>query len=458
MTASRSLLLTKAGALAAALLFCAGAHGAADEPAAPPPVTDRPAFQAAADPSAGPPEAVEPVVVEQGGPLGLENALALALMHSPELQAFSWEARAGEARAVQAKRFPNPELNLRLYRLGIPRQNTELDEARRRVILSQVFELGGKRGSRVELAGAERDLAGWDYELQRAEVAGNVAARFHELLGAQIRADSTRRSVRFFEEMHGKIATLVETGALRSIEVHQSARQLALARIDFQAADAELSAARHRLAATWGSRLPLFSEAVGDLDRIPPLPPLDVVLELARSGPALSRWDSELQRSEAALALAKAERVPDLRTGAGVRWQNDFNERDYLVDFEIALPLFDRKKGEILEERYNVEKTLAEREAAEAQTAELVAELYFGLTACAGRAATLRDEVLPAARATFDAFLLGFDKDAAPPGDLFDARRDLTRAETDHAEALVECHQALGALETLIGRPLSGIE
>ena len=36
-------------------------------------------------------------VVEQAGPLVIEDALALALMHSPELEAFSREARASEA-------------------------------------------------------------------------------------------------------------------------------------------------------------------------------------------------------------------------------------------------------------------------------------------------------------------------------------------------------------------------
>jgi cobalt-zinc-cadmium efflux system outer membrane protein len=457
MTASRILLFVATGGLAAAPA-CAGAWASGEQPAPRPVAADLPTFQAPADPSAVPPEDEPPALVEEAAPLVLEDALALALMHNPELQAFSWESRAGEARALQARKIPNPELDLRYYSLGIPRGADDIDAARRRIFLRQDFELGGKRGRRSDLAGAERDLAGWDYEAKRLEVAAVVATRFAELLGAQHRVDAASRSVEFFEAMHERISTLVETGALRSLELHQSARQLALARVDLQTYESELGAARFRLAATWGSRSPLFTAAVGDLAAIGPLPGVEVVLQRAQEGPAVARWDSVLERAEAALALAQAERVPDLRAGAGIRWQDDIDQHDFIVDLEIALPIFDRKQGDILEGRYNKEKALAERKAAESATAEIVAELYFRLSAAEARAAALRDEVLPAARAAFEAFRLGFEQDASAPGNLFEARRDLTRAETGYAAALVDYHRALNALESLVGRPLLGVE
>ena len=53
--------------------------------------------------------------------------------------------------------------------------------------------------------------------------------------------------------------------------------------------------------------------------------------------PAIVRWDSELARGHAALRLAKARRVPDVRYGLGARWEDDTNRRDYLMDFEVSL-------------------------------------------------------------------------------------------------------------------------
>jgi cobalt-zinc-cadmium efflux system outer membrane protein len=71
---------------------------------------------------------------------------------------------------------------------------------------------------------------------------------------------------------------------------------------------------------------------------------------------------------------------------------------------------------------------------------------------------TLREEVLPAARASLEAHRLGFERTAANVGDLLDARRDLARAEVQYTDALVDYHLALAALEGLVGQRLAEAE
>jgi cobalt-zinc-cadmium efflux system outer membrane protein len=53
-----------------------------------------------------------PEIAEPNGAITLRQALALALMHNPELRAFSWEVRASEARTLQASLLPNPEIEV----------------------------------------------------------------------------------------------------------------------------------------------------------------------------------------------------------------------------------------------------------------------------------------------------------------------------------------------------------
>jgi cobalt-zinc-cadmium efflux system outer membrane protein len=393
----------------------------------------------------------QPVAVESAGPLALEDALALALMHNPELQAFSWEARASEARTLQAKKIPNPELDVRLYRLGIPRRLSQPDEERTRVVVRQELEWGGQRGRRKRLARAEEKLADLDYEVKRLEIVALVTSRFASVVGAQRRVDSTRRSVEFFERMEATIEKLVETGDIRSIEGNQSRRQVALRRIELGDAEAELAAARYRLAATWNSHDPLFTEAAGDLEHMQEMPSLDELLEMAKQSPLFARWNAEVLRSEAALALAKSERMPSLTAGAGARWEDDKGGEDWLVDLEISLPIFDTGKAGVAEGRHNAAKAQVERQAAEAESVVMISEFYHSMAASRARAEILRDEVLPTARAALEAFQKGFGTDVAAPGDLFDAMRDLTRAELEYTEALVEYHQAVAALEGLVG-------
>jgi len=173
MNASRILTLRAAIGLAAALGCC---WALASDPLPSPQeiAKDTPTFRAPAEPP-GKEAPEEPLVSEPVGPLALQDALALALMRNPELAVFSWETRASEARALQAKKVPNPELDVRVYRLGIPRGSIEPDDKRTRVVLSQVLELGAKRKRRFNLARTEHSLAEWDYEAKRMEVAAVVA-------------------------------------------------------------------------------------------------------------------------------------------------------------------------------------------------------------------------------------------------------------------------------------------
>lgn len=403
-------------------------------------------------------DAEQPAQPEPAEPLALQDALALALMRNAELEIFSWDVRSSEARTLQAGKFPNPQLDFRVYRLGIPRVSADPDDSRSRVILSQVLQIGGKRRREVLVRQAEDQLAGWDYEAKRIEVATTVTGHFVAVLGAQRRVDTNLRLVEYLEQMRDRVMTLVETGAMRALEMHQVTRQVGMARIDLQRANSQLAVARFRLAATWSNQSPRFTEAVGDLEQVVTVPDIDIVIELAQSSPAIARWDAEFERGQAAVALAKSRRVPDITVGAGMRWQDNIDARDYLVDVEIGLPIFDRKQGEIREAQFNMSRAKAAKESAEAMSRELIAEFYYQLTESRAVSLTMAEEVVPSALAAVESLDRAVDVEPDRLGDLLDARRDLARAEIDYTDALVDYHQALAGLEGIIGHSLAGTE
>ncbi len=454
MTAWRFLTFVSLGLVVAAV--CGGAI-ASDSRTEPRPIADDvPAFQAPEDPP-DPGDAEQPVA-EPEGPISLQDALALALMQNPELAVFSWETRAHEARALQAGKMANPELDFRVYDLGITRPNVPEDETRYRAMLSQEFELGGKRGKRSDLALAERDVAGWDYEAKRIEVATSVTSRFAAVLGAQLRVETLGRNVEFFERTRDRVSAMVESGAMRRVEVHQVTRQVGMARIELQRAESELAVGRFRLAAMWGSRSPRFTELSGELGSPAPLPDIETVIELAQQSPAVARWDAEYARGAAALALARAGRVPDLTVGAGVRWADERDGEDLLLDVEIPLPFLDRKQGDRRRAQFDMARARAGKQSAAAAGSEGIAEFYYRAVESRARSLTLREEIVPAARANLEAHRLGLERNAENPGDLLDARRDLARAEVELAEALVDYHQALSGLEGLVGQRIGAAE
>ncbi len=393
--------------------------------------------------------------VEAAAPLSMDEARALALLGNPELEAFSWEIRSREAKAVQAGQPPNPELDVRLTRLDIPQGGQPQEDGRWRVLYSQELELGGKGRRRHELARTEQDLAEWDYRAKRDEVTARVTGRFTAVLGAQRRVELLRDSVEFFDDLRDKVSSLVESGAMGSLAMHDVKSRAGLARIDLQQAEFQLEAARFGLAAQWGNDSPKFTEALGDLERTHEIPSLETVLDLAQRTPAVARWKAERARAEAALALGKAGRIPDVTAGAGLRWEENTDERDYLVDVEVTLPILDRKRGEIRAARFDMRRAEAGGRAAEIVTNEKIVERYYELAHSNSRKQTLLDDVLPAVRASFEAHRRVLESRSASLRDLLDARRDLAQAEIDYTQALVDWHTSFAELEAIVGEPLT---
>jgi len=396
--------------------------------------------------SAAEPEAVP----ETPARLTLDDAVALAMEFSPALAGSSWQVQTAEGLALQADKIPNPEIELRLSRIG--ESSGDEDVARRRVIVRQDLELGGKRGRRVDLAQVDSRLADWSYRTGRTEVAATVTMRFVEVLAAQRRVELCRELIDYIERVHAASARMTETGSLGVVEMQTIVQRRGQARIESRRAENALETARFDLAAVWGSASPGFDEAVGSLEPVGSIPSIDIVLEMAKAGPQTERWDAELERSRAALSLARAGAVPDLGVGVGVAWQEGSAPPDYLLELEIDLPFFDRNQGDIRAAQSELQRTEALRRAAEAADAGLVANLYYEMTESAARASILADEVIPAARAAVETLRLTFEGQPEGLADLLDSRRDLTEVEIERTDALVAYRRSLAELEHLIGR------
>src|SRR2546423_1361737 len=103
---------------------------------------------------------------EPRGTLSLSQAIAATVEQNPDLQASAYELKAGDARITQAGLRPNPEASLELEGLvgtGIARS---ADERQGTLTLSQVLELGDKRGRRVAVATSDRELVGIEQKAQ----------------------------------------------------------------------------------------------------------------------------------------------------------------------------------------------------------------------------------------------------------------------------------------------------
>lgn len=398
-----------------------------------------------------------PEVVEPNGVITLRKALALALMHNPELTAFSFGMRATEASAVQAGLWPNPELEVQAENIGGTGDLSGFGGAETTIGLGQLIELAGKRAKRRRAAALQSTLAGWDYEAKRLDVLRQVAQAYVELITAQRRVDLATEVVRLSEQTHTTVAERVAAGKDPPVEQTRAQVALANARIGLKKAVGRLGAARKELAATWGGKQATFEKAGGEIEQVDPVPPEDALGALLPGNPAIARWQTELEQRRAAVELEEARAVPDPRLLGGYRRFGETDDEAFVLEMAIPLPVTNRNQGAIQEARFNLAKAHKQRQAAEAATYAAFARAYETLSAAYAEVMDIRKTVLPGAQSAFNAARRGYQEGKFDFLIVLDSQRTLFDTRGSYLDALAVYHKARAAVESLIARQINHI-
>jgi cobalt-zinc-cadmium efflux system outer membrane protein len=387
----------------------------------------------------------------------LRQALSIALLKNPELSAFSWEVRAGEARALQSSLLPNPEVEIESENLGGSGDLKGFDSTESTIQLSQLIELAGKRSKRIRIAALERDLAEWDYEKKRIDLFTNVTRAFVDVLAAQEHLALAGELADLAKKVHNAVFERVKAGKVSPVEETKAKVALSISKIEWERTKRTLKVARKRLASFWGSTSPIFQKVEGKLYNISPIPTLEQLNSRVLQNPDIARWVIELKQREAAVELADAEKIPDLTLKGGVRRLNESNDNAFVLGVSIPIPIFNRNQGGTLEARHNLVKAEKEREAMEIQVRSTLAEVYQNLSAALSETTTLKEDVLPGSQSAFDAANEGYLFGKFSFLDVLDAQRTLFKARERYIEALADYHKSVADVERLIGESLKDI-
>ena len=411
-----------------------------------------PAVRAPAGPAAY--DAPPVVITEPAGALELRQALALALLQSPELSAFSYEMRAAEARIVAAAAIPNPTLETEVEDFGGRGVRHGFRDAQTTLGLSQLIELGGKRARRIRVANLQRDLAGWDYETKRLDVLSDTAQAFIDVLAAQRTLALAERQVGLAQRVAGAVGARVRAGTESPVEELRTSAVLATRRAELEDARKLLEQARVTLSANWGAGAPRFARAEGDFDKVGDIPALQALLDAIAQNPDLARWGSEIELRQARIDLERSRRIPDLTVNAGVRYYSATKDNAFVASVGLPLPIFGLNPGAVEEARYNLAIARENRRGAEVRVHSGLNKAYEGLAAGAREVAVLATEGVPKARAAFDAVQQGYAAGKFGLLEVLAAQRDLIEAQTRYINALAKYHKSAAEVERLVGAPL----
>jgi outer membrane protein, heavy metal efflux system len=389
-----------------------------------------------------------------GTPLTLAKALALTLEKSPVLSSFSWDIRAAEARIIQAKLVPNPEISFEGEDFTRANVQSATESMQNTLEFSQLIELGGKRTSRIREAQFDQEATEWDYQAKRLEVLKLTGLAFIDVLTAQRNVRLAEENVELTEGAVPVTQKRVEAGKASDVELVRTNTAVATARIRLTEARRDLETARVNLAAQWGVKKAMFPSVTGNLDQLRPIPSLESLKAKLQKNPDLARWTTERQKREATLNLARAEAKPDVTLRAGPRLLGASHADLTLVaGFSIPLPLWNRNQGKIAEAEANVAKAADERAAAEAKAYAELNEAYQTLARAAEEVRISRETVLPGAKSAVDQITEGYAAGRFSQLDVLDAQRTYNESQTGYVKALSDFQKAQVQIDALTARP-----
>jgi cobalt-zinc-cadmium efflux system outer membrane protein len=396
-------------------------------------------------------------IVEPNGVITLRKALALALMHNPELKAFSWDIRVSQARQLQAGLWPNPELAVEVEDVGGSGELSGFDAAETTIQLSQLIELGSKSNKRVKVASLEKDLSGLDYEAKRLDVFTEVTKAFIEVLTAQQRLALLKEQLELSEELVETVTKRVDAGKDSPLEKTKAALAHSSINILHRQAAGNLEFARKQLTSTWAGENPRFESAAGELESLPPLPAIDQLALLTSQNPDMARWSLEIDKGRASLELEKAKSISDITLSGGMKRFNETDDNAIVFGISIPLPISDTNQGGRMEAAYALSRVREEQRAAQSDIQMELARAYQALSNSHAEATELNNNILDEAESVFEASRTGYSVGKLDYLHVLDAQRTLFEVKTQYIDALGSFHTAKTDVERLIGSPIDSI-
>ncbi len=368
-------------------------------------------------------------------PLTIYDAVRISVERHPVLRQAAFNIQAAQGRADQAGRYPNPVVSI----IG----DEMSDRQGRGGILtapqiSQEIVLGGKLDLSRAAAQAEASQTSLALESQRLRLITDVRQAYFDVLLAQQRAQVLGQVARLAQQSNDNAQALFNKGRIAELEKLSFQTELDRIVADLEAAQRERIAAGHRLAAVMGIPSLSIGSVLGNLEASPPEYDLDQLRpQVLEVHPDVQAARVGIARAEAALRRAEAEVIPNVTTSAGYVRQNQNRSDDWMFQFSVPVPLYNRNQGNIVAAQAEVGRAAQEVERVQADLATRLAAAWGRYAAAKQRAERYKTAI----RANADrAFQIAQD---AFKGGVFEYLRVL-QAQRTAVEANLEYIRALG--------------
>ncbi|MCC7340914.1 MAG: TolC family protein [Bryobacterales bacterium] len=392
-------------------------------------------------------------------PLTVDAAVKEALDHNLGLLAQHFNVSIAEANLITAGLRPNPVVSvggdhLDLLGTGYNASNAA-GPAEYSLRTDFVFERGGKRQSRVEVAQNSIQLARLQLLDEARKLILDVQSSFVDLQLAKANLSLAQESLKALSEVVEVNAIRVKAGDLANVELVRS--RIAALQFRNQVKQAELSvrSQKNRLQFLLGRTQPAVDFEIGGDFRgeRKAVDPSQIRARAEESRPDLQALRSELARSQAELRLQIAQGKADYVVGSEYRRQQGLagTGNSLGIFFQTNIPVFNRNQGEI--ERVRREQQQIDARLRELQTSigVEVENVYQRYRTALSLLADIEKDMLGQARDVRNITEYSYKRGEATLIEFLDAQRAFNETMQTYNESRAEYARSLYSLDSVAG-------
>jgi len=389
--------------------------------------------------------------------LRLAEALRVAAVANPMLQAARFSAAAAEQRVGPAGALPDPQLQVGLMNRMVAQFGSTVDPmTMNQVQLMQMLPWPGKLGNARRAAELGASAAQADAEDQALMIGAQVRMTYYEVASADRALDVMRRTQGLLRDFLRVSTTMYAVGNAVQQDVLRAQVDVARMGEDIIRMEQDRVAMAARLNALLGREAGVRVPAVDLPEPAESLPTVDSLIARALAHrPALRAGAERVSAAQATLAAARRELYPDFQVGIAYQARPAYDNMISLM-VGISLPIFaggrqlpmrrqmaamrDMSAAELQSQRNETLARVIETRARAARDADLV-QLY-------------RSSILPQARSAVQAALGSYRVGQVSFMQLVDNQMTVNQYEIETIRLLADYQQALGDLVALTGGEL----
>ena len=307
----------------------------------------------------------------------LQELLALAVKHHPDLQAAHARVEVARGKMIQAGLYPNPSFGPNMAQLGD--SAGRLGEAG--VRLTQTFVTNGKLRIAKDAGARAVEAADWQAMTRWHDVVTRVRLSYFEFLIARREQETLNGIVGFSEKAYQIFKDQEKFGAGFRPDLLRAKVEFEQNRLKREISERRVEAARQNLFTALGRppiALDLLKIPSNELAKAPPIYDWETMLTCLReSSTELHEARSLIAQQERLLAKAKADVCPNVTLSAIPFYASAAREMRAEIILQAQVPIFDRNQGNIHAAKADLVQTMAFEQQLELRLTERLTNAHL---------------------------------------------------------------------------------